>query len=126
LRPYFQAHAVTVLIDPPLRQVLQKPKISGRLTKWVIKLSEYDISFKPRKAIKGQALANFIVECAHPPIMEEAWDKGWMLFVDRASNAKESGARVVFISLEQEILEYSLCFTFSSTNNVAEYEALLA
>ena len=49
-----------------------------------------------------------------------------MLFVDGASNAKGSGAGVVLISPEKEVLEYSLRFTFRSSNNAAEYEALLA
>ena len=44
LCPYFQAHTVIVLTDKPLRQVLLKPEVSGRLTKWAIKLSEYDLS----------------------------------------------------------------------------------
>ena len=126
LRPYFQAHTVTVLTDQSLRQILQKPECSGRLTKWAIELSEYDISYEPRRAFKGQALADFIVECTHSPAAEEMGEKEWMLFVDGASNAKGSGAGVVLISPEKEVLEYSLRFTFPSSNNAAEYEALLA
>ena len=38
LRPYFHAHLIEVLTNYPLRQVLQKPKASGRLLKWAIKL----------------------------------------------------------------------------------------
>ena len=49
-----------------------------------------------------------------------------MLFVDGASNTKGSKAGVVLISPEKEVLEYSLRFTFPSSNNVAKYEALLA
>ncbi|MBN8152325.1 hypothetical protein J0J37_22375, partial [Vibrio vulnificus] len=43
LRPYFQAHSITILTDQPLRQILQKPEYSGRLTKWVVELGEFDI-----------------------------------------------------------------------------------
>ena len=93
LRPYFQAHFVTVLTDQSLRQILQKPEYSGRLTKWSIELSEYDISFEPRRAIKRQALANFIVECTYSPPIEEVQGKDWMLFVDGASNAKRMWGR---------------------------------
>ena len=125
LKPYFQAHAVIVLMDQPLRQILQGPECSGRLTKWVIELSEYDINYEPRKAIKGQALADFIVEYTHLLAIEEVRVKEWMLFVDVASNAKGSGAGVVLISPEKEVLEYSLRFTFPSSNNVAESKALL-
>ena len=63
LCPYFQAHTVIVLNDKPLRQVLLKPEVSGWLTKWAIELSEYDLQYKPRTAIKAQALADFIAEC---------------------------------------------------------------
>lgn len=62
LRPYFQAHSVHVLTNFPLRQVLQKPDASGRLLKWAVELSEFDIIYAPRTAIKGQALADFVVE----------------------------------------------------------------
>ncbi|KAI5350866.1 hypothetical protein L3X38_003757 [Prunus dulcis] len=55
LRPYFQAHTIHVLTNQPLRQVLQKPETSGRLVKWAIELGEFDIHYKPRPAMRGQA-----------------------------------------------------------------------
>ena len=45
-----------------LRQVLQNPEVSGRLTKWAIELGEFDIKFMLRTTIKGQAVADFVVE----------------------------------------------------------------
>ncbi|MGV7343520.1 hypothetical protein PJI17_33005, partial [Mycobacterium kansasii] len=36
--------------------------MSGRLTKWAIKLSEFDIKHQMRNAIKGQAVADFIID----------------------------------------------------------------
>ena len=62
LRPYFQAHTVEVPIEYPMKQILHKPKTSGRLMKWAIELSEFDIRYKPRTAVKGQILADFIIE----------------------------------------------------------------
>ena len=53
LRPYFQSHTVRVLTNYPLRQVLQKPDASGRLLKWVIELSQFEIEFQTQPAIKG-------------------------------------------------------------------------
>lgn len=41
---------------------MHKPEASGRLLKWTIELSQFDIEYKPRGAIKGQALADFILE----------------------------------------------------------------
>ena len=48
LRPYFQSHTVLVHTKAPLRQILQNPKCSGRLAKWSVELSEFDIQYNPR------------------------------------------------------------------------------
>ena len=45
LRPYFHAHLIEVLTNYPLRQVLQKPKASGRLLKWAIELGKFNVNF---------------------------------------------------------------------------------
>ena len=62
LRPYFQAHTVEVPTEYPMKQILHKPETSGRLIKWTIELSEFDIRYKPRTSVKGQILAGFIME----------------------------------------------------------------
>ena len=46
--------------------MLQKPDASGRLVKWSVELSEFDLSYRPRGAIKAQALADFMVDCVEP------------------------------------------------------------
>ncbi|GMH04323.1 hypothetical protein Nepgr_006162 [Nepenthes gracilis] len=71
LRPYFQAHRIVVLTDQPLKTILQKPDVSGRLVKWAIELGEFDVEFQPRPAIKAQALADFLVETAIPALDEQ-------------------------------------------------------
>ena len=43
LRPYFQVHPIVVLTDLPLWSTIHKPDLSGRMVRWAIKLSEYDI-----------------------------------------------------------------------------------
>lgn len=65
LRPYFQAHTIAVVTNLPLRQILQKLDMSGRLLRWSLELSKFDIIFKPRSAIKAQAVADFIAEFAN-------------------------------------------------------------
>jgi hypothetical protein len=52
LRPYFQAHAIRVLTEYPMKKVLQKPDLSGRLVNWAMELGQFDIEFHPRTAIK--------------------------------------------------------------------------
>ena len=59
---YFHSHTIRVLTNYPLRQVLQKSDALGRLLKWAIELSQFDIRFIPQPAIKRQALFDFIVE----------------------------------------------------------------
>ena len=59
LRLYFQANVILVPASHPLQQVLQNPEVSRRLTKWEIKLGEFDIKFMLRTTIKGQAVVEF-------------------------------------------------------------------
>ena len=62
LRPYFQAHTIEIPTEHPMKQILHKPETSGRLIKWAIELSEFDIRYKPNTAVKGQVLVDFIME----------------------------------------------------------------
>ena len=49
----------------------------------------------------------------------------WEVYVDGASNQKGSGVGLVLMSSEKVVIEKSLRLDFSTTNNEAEYEALL-
>ena len=51
---------------------MHKPEVTGRMLKWAIELGQFDLEYKSRTAIKGQALADFILE--FPPDME-GYDK---------------------------------------------------
>ena len=62
LRHCFETHPITMIIDFPIKQILSKPDLLGRLTKWVIDLGIYDIRYLPRVAKKGQVMADFLVE----------------------------------------------------------------
>ena len=75
--------------------ILQKPEVSGRLTKWAIELSEFDIEFVPRTAIKGQAVADFVAEFTEPDT-EVA-----KMIIDKAKkDLRGSGAGIVVITPE--------------------------
>jgi hypothetical protein len=102
LRPYFQAHAVRVLTEYPLRKVRQKLDLSGRLVNWAIELGEFDIEYHPRTVTKAQALADFVVEMGESPD-EEGSSKGptWVAYVDGSSAGGGSGAGVVFRGLTE-------------------------
>ena len=62
LKPYFQAHTIVVLTEKPLKRVMNSPEAAGRMALWAVELSEFDIQYRPRTAIKGQVVANFIIE----------------------------------------------------------------
>lgn len=74
LRPYFQAHPIIVYTDQLLCQVLQKPEAAGRLLKWAVELSQFDIQYQPWTKIKGQALADFVAELTELSIPEPTCD----------------------------------------------------
>ena len=62
LKPYFQAHTIVVLTDQPLKRAMSSPEVVGRMALWAIELSEFDVQYRPRTAIKGQIVADFIAE----------------------------------------------------------------
>ncbi|KAK0580108.1 hypothetical protein LWI29_036450 [Acer saccharum] len=134
LRPYFQCHSIKVLTAYPLKNILHKPELSGRLTKWAVELSEYDISFHPRSAMKSQVLADFITDFtpgesvqAEQELVALTVSSGvWTLSVDGSSSIKGSGLGLVLESPQGDILEQSIHCGFHATNNEAEYEALIA
>ena len=116
LRPYFLAHSILVYTDQPLKQVLQKMEVIGRMIRWVVKLKMFDITFGPRKAIKGQALAYFLVELTRPtvePISDPAEGrKHWMLMMDGSFTVNRCGVGIICQSLEGDKFEYVLRFQF--------------
>ncbi|KAL0462747.1 UNVERIFIED_CONTAM: hypothetical protein Slati_0162300 [Sesamum latifolium] len=115
------SHSICVRTNAPLRATLGKAETSGRMIKWAIKLNEYDISYQPRSAIKAQALAEFVNEAT----FKEEDEGSWLLHVDSSSTLAGSGAGAILTSLEGDGLEYDLLFDFKTSNNKAEYEALI-
>ena len=130
LRPYLQAHTIEVPTEYPMKQVLHKPEVSGRLMKWAIELSEFDIRYKPKTGIKGQVLADFVMEFTPIELAEPTRSEDdlpiWKLSVDGASNAQGSGAGLILTSPEGIDIEHALLFVFHASNNEAEYEAVIA
>ncbi|GKC74429.1 reverse transcriptase domain-containing protein [Tanacetum coccineum] len=129
LKRYFQAHPIIVITDQQIKQRLSKPEVAGRLQKWSIELGEYAIHYRPRVSVKGQILADFIVERPEEDAIieiQEELPEPWILFTDRSSCADGSGAGLILTSPEGIEFTYALRFGFEATNNEAEYEALIA
>ncbi|KAJ3704748.1 hypothetical protein LUZ61_008453 [Rhynchospora tenuis] len=126
LKPYFQAHPIKVLTELPLRRALGQLDVAGRLLKWAVELSEYDVTFIPRTAYKSQILADFVVECTARPSELSSKDEVWHVYVDGAASERGSGVGVEIIGPKGEKFHYAIHLTFNVSNNVTEYEALLA
>ena len=56
LRQYFQANPILVMTDQPIRKLMNRPEVAGRIIQWEIELSQFDIEYFLRTAIKAQAL----------------------------------------------------------------------
>ncbi|KAL6315680.1 hypothetical protein AAG906_005771 [Vitis piasezkii] len=122
------SHPVIVLTDQPLRSILHKPDLTGRMLQWAIELSEFGIEFQPRLSKKGQVMADFVLEYSrrsnqHHESKEQEW---WTLQVDGASRSSGSGVGLVLQSPTGEYLEQAIRLGFSASNNEAEYEAILS
>nr|AAS98502.1 putative polyprotein [Oryza sativa Japonica Group] len=101
LKHYFQAHKVIVPSQYLLGEILRGKEVTGRLSKWAAELSPFDLHFVARSAIKSQVLADFVAEWT--PVLApdpEPDDQFWVM----SSNAR---------------------LQFDTTNNAAEYEAVL-
>ena len=64
---YFQAHIVVVLTQLLLKSVLRTADYTGRIVIWSTILGAFDIKYMPWTSIKGQVLADLVVEFAEPP-----------------------------------------------------------
>ena len=123
---------------------MHKPEVTGRMMKWAIELGQFDLDYKPRTAIKGQALADFILEFPDdgeesgllikydpnlPPQQacpkENVPELWWILHTDGAVNNEGAGAGIVLVSPEGHRLLNAIHFTFLLSNNDAKYEALI-
>ncbi|KAM2145827.1 hypothetical protein ACFX1R_049339 [Malus domestica] len=112
------------------------------MIKWAITLGEFDISYQPKPAEKGQAVADFITDFTYPIYIVyspkevvslpseaqkiEPTALAWSLYVDGSSNQQGCRARLVLMTLDKVAMEYALRFKFKASNNETEYEALLA
>ncbi|XP_070014635.1 uncharacterized protein [Nicotiana sylvestris] len=134
LRPYFQYHPIAVVTAYPLCNILHKHELSKRLAKWAIELSEYEITYQPRTAIKSQVLADFVVDFSQSMQLEAekelqvfngANPGTWTLFTDGSSNVKDAGLGIVLVPPTGETIRQAIkCH--SIINNEAEYEAMIA
>ena len=120
LRHYFQELPMTVVSTAPMGTIINNSDATGRVAKWGIELSAFDINYKPRDAIKSQVLADFLVDWTEAPegtpIPEP---EPWVMHFDGSKQHQGSGAGVTLKSPTGEELKYVLQIHFEATNNMA-------
>ena len=127
LRHYFEAHPVTVVSSFPLGEIIQNREVSGRIAKWSVELMGETLTYAPRKAIKSQILADFVAEWTDtqlPPTQIQA--ECWTMYFDGSVMKTGAGAGLLFISPLGKHIRHVVRLRFPASNNMAEYEALLA
>ncbi|XP_074297638.1 uncharacterized protein LOC141628385 [Silene latifolia] len=105
------------------------------MSKWTVHLSGYDIRYDPRKAIKSQALADFVSDFS--PAIQNLADKEiptlkgnkevevWQMHIDGASNQRGAGVGLILRSPHRDLIAQAVRCEFKATNNGTEYEALI-
>ncbi|KAJ1423041.1 Ribonuclease H domain [Sesbania bispinosa] len=115
-RHYFQAHTIEIMKKSEgIKYMLQNPSPTGRVSKWELMLSEYDL-----RVVHPQREMPEVNMCQS---MDS--DDWWILQFDGTSANPTGGAGVVLSNGKGEVFAFSHHLSFSCTNNEAEYEALI-
>ncbi|XP_015689941.1 uncharacterized protein LOC107303772 [Oryza brachyantha] len=125
-RPVYFVSEVSVVTSYPLGDIIHNKEVQGPIAKWALEMMIYDITFKPRTAIKSQALADFVAEWTDVQL-ETAPEElpHWTMYFDGSLRMSRAGAGVVLISPNSKKFKCVLQIHFPASHNVAEYEALL-
>ncbi|CAL8999868.1 unnamed protein product, partial [Prunus brigantina] len=150
LRHYMLPYTIYIIAKTDLiKYMLTRPMLRGRIGKWTLALTEFAFRYVPQKAVKGQAVADFLADhpgeeienmdsldianadlltrahtCLNNPIYSVHLTP-WKLYFDGSRTDIASGAGIV---LEEPLGIrhcYSFQLNFQCTNNRAEYEALI-
>ena len=98
---YFSDHTNIVVSDAPLSEILHNRDATGQVAKWVIELLPLDIKFEAKKAIKSQAIADFIAEWIEQQLPTQVHSEHWTMSFDGSKMLNGSGVGVVLVSPEE-------------------------
>nr|CAD40005.3 OSJNBb0052B05.8 [Oryza sativa Japonica Group]CAE75890.1 B1234D02.14 [Oryza sativa Japonica Group] len=125
LRHYLLSNECTIICKADVvKYMLSAPILKGRVGKWIFSLTEFDLRYESPKAIKGQAIADFIVDHRDDSI-GSVEIVPWTLFFDRSVCTHGCGIGLVIISPLGACFEFAYTIKPYATNNQAEYEAVL-
>ena len=126
----------------PVKYIFEKPTLTRRIARWQVLYSEFDIVYVTQKAVKGNALADYLaqqpinnyqpmhLEFPDEDIMtlleEEVEDKDkdkWIVWFDSASNALGHRVGAVLLTPDDQCIPFTARLGFDCTNNMVEYKA---
>ena len=81
----------------PMKYLYDAPSLVGKLTKWLVLLTEFDVQYFTKKTIKGRAVAEFLalnpipdseeIQLDFPDDLSTAIEvQGWRMYFDGAVN----------------------------------------
>ena len=135
----YLVHLISCL--DPLRYLFDRPTLAGRLMRWLVLLTKFDIQYISWKSIKGSIIADHLASL--PTIESRLVDDdfpneefiamtrllGWDIYFDEAANHSGYGIGVLLVSPHGDHISRSVCLTFSdyhsTINNIVEYEACI-
>ena len=91
--------------DDVVKYMLSLPILNGRIGKWILALSEFDLRYESAKAVKGQVMADFVVQHCGPELGVVDLVP-WTLFFDGSSCGVGSGIGIVLVSPRGQRLSY--------------------
>jgi hypothetical protein len=118
LRHYYEAHLVTVVSSFLLGEIIRNPDAAGRIAKWSVELMGETLAYAPRKAIKSQTLADFVVKWTDtqlPPPQIQA--ECWTLYFDGSVMKTGAGAGLLFVSPLEEHMRYAVRLHFPAVGD---------
>jgi hypothetical protein len=125
LRPYLLTTECTMVCkDDVVKYMPSLPILKGRIGKWILALSEFDLTYQSAKAIKGQIMADLVTQHCGPEVavIEPI---PWTMFFDGSSCGAGAGIGIILILPQGTSYEFSIPIEKTSTNNQAEYQAVL-
>nr|XP_023879200.1 uncharacterized protein LOC111991642 [Quercus suber] len=138
LRHYFLAYEVWLITKShAIKVLLQQPVLSGRISQWLLQLSQYDLRMGAPRAVKSQAIADLLAqfpgeeefllddEVPWKLAMVEGLREQWVMKFDKSSTAQSGGIGLVLYHEEDTAIALSFKLEFPCSNNAAEYEAYL-
>ena len=100
-----------------MKRAMSSPEAAGRMALWAIELSEFDVQYHPRAAIKGQIVVDFITEYTQSEDKGVKGQRLWSIHTDGSSNQRSKGTGVVIQTPEGDKIECMIRLDFPTINN---------